>query len=126
MLSPLSIWNTLTGSSLIICWLISLLTEAILAHIAGFTISRDVWRSLEQIFASPSRARVQQLKYELHTVNMGTSSMSEYIQSVKSIVDNLAAVANLVVDLVSTLLIGLSPKYDSFVTSVNTLYCQKN
>ena len=53
---------------------------------------------------------------------MGTSSMSEYIQSVKSIVDNLAAVANLVADsdLVSTLLSGLSPEYDSFVISVNT------
>ena len=48
--------------------------------------------------------------------------MSEYIQSVKSIVDNLAAVANPVADsdLVSTLLSGLSPEYDSFVTSVNT------
>jgi len=31
----------------------------------------------------PSRARVQQLKYQLHTIKMGTSSMSEYIQSVK-------------------------------------------
>ena len=59
---------------------------------------------------------------------MGTSSMSEYIQSVKYIVDNLAIVANPVADsdLVSTLLSGLSPEYDSFVTSVNTLYCQKN
>jgi len=53
---------------------------------------------------------------------MGSSSMSEYIQSVKSIVDNLAAVANPVTDsyLVSTLLSGFSPEYDSFVTSVNT------
>ena len=52
---------------------------------------------------------------------MGTSSMSEYIQSVKSTVDNLEVVANPVadLDLVSTLLSGLSPEYDS-VTSVNT------
>ena len=65
---------------------------------------------------------MQQLKYQLHTVKMDTSSMSEYIQSAKSIVDNLAAVANPVADsdLVSTLLSGLSPEYDSFVTSVNT------
>ena len=70
----------------------------------------------------PSRARVQQLKYQLHTIKMDTSSMSECIQSVKSIVDNLAALANPVADsdLVSTLLSGLSPEYDSFVTSVNT------
>jgi len=39
-----------------------------------------------------------------------------------SIVNNLAAGANLVAefDLVSTLLNGLSPQYDSFVTSINT------
>ena len=65
---------------------------------------------------------MQQLKYQLYTVKIGISSMSEYIQSVKSIVDNLAAVANPVVDsdLVSILLSGLSLKYDSFVTSANT------
>jgi len=59
---------------------------------------------------------------QLHTIKIGTSSMLEYIQSVKSIVDNLAAVANPVADsdLVSTLLSGLSPEYNSFVTSVNT------
>jgi len=52
----------------------------------------------------------------------GTSSMSENIQSVKSIGDNLAAVANPVADsdLVSTLLSSLSPEYDSSVTSINT------
>jgi len=37
-------------------------------------------------------------------------------------VDNLAAVANLIADfdIVSTLLSGLSPEYDSFITFVNT------
>jgi len=71
---------------------------------------------------SPSRVRVQQLKYQLHTIKMGTSSMSEYIQSVKSIIENLAVVANPVTnsDLVSAILSGLSPECDSFVTSVNT------
>ena len=50
---------------------------------------------------------------------MDTSSMSEYIQSVKSIVENLVAVTNPVADsnLISTLLSGLSPEYDSFVIS---------
>jgi len=103
---------------MLICWLIFSLTENVLAHVIGITISRDVWCSLERIFALPSRARVQQLKYQLHTVKTGTSSMSEYSQSVKFIMDNLAAVANSIADsdLVSTLLSGLSPKYDSFIT----------
>ncbi|XP_058075690.1 uncharacterized protein LOC131224165 [Magnolia sinica] len=107
---------------MLLCWLISSLTEPVMAHVVGLTTSRDVWCALERIFASSSRARVQQLKYQLHTVKMGATPIFEYIQSVKYIVDNLAAVANPVTDsdLVSTLLSGLSPEYDSFVTSVNT------
>ena len=101
---------------MLLCWLISSLTEPVLAHVVGLTTSREVWCSLERIFSSSSRARVQQLKYQLHTVKMATSSMAEYIQSVKSIVDNLAAVAHPVADfdLVSTLLSGLSSDYDSY------------
>jgi len=91
---------------MLLCWLISSLTKAIFAHVAGLTTSHDVWCYLKRIFVSPSRVRVQQLKYQLHTINMGTSSMSEYIQTVKSIMDNLAVVANPVADsdLISTLL----------------------
>jgi len=48
---------------MLLCWLISSLIEAILVHMVRLTTSRDVWFSLERIFASPSRARVQQLKY---------------------------------------------------------------
>ena len=107
---------------MLLCWLISSLTEAVLTHVVGLITSRDMWCFLERIFASPSRARVQQLKYQLHTIKMGTSSMSEYMQSVKSIVDNLAIVGNPVADsdLVSNLLSDLSPEYDSFIISVNT------
>ena len=80
---------------------------------------------------SPSRARVQQLKYQLHTVKMGTSSMLEYIQSVKSIVDNLAAIANPIVvsDLVSPCLVICLPsmnRLSPLSTHESTLYCHKN
>ena len=64
---------------MLLCWLISSLTEVVLAHVVGLIVSRDLWCSLERIFTSPSRVKVQQLKYQLHTVKMGSSSMSEYI-----------------------------------------------
>ena len=64
---------------MLLCCLISSLTEVVLAHVIGLTTSSDVWCYLERIFASPSRVRAQQLKYQLHTVKMGTSSMSKYI-----------------------------------------------
>jgi len=44
---------------LLLCWLISFLIEAVLAHIVGLTISRDVWCSLKPILVSPFRAKVQ-------------------------------------------------------------------
>lgn len=86
------------------------------------TSSHVVWTKLAKVYASSSRARVQQLKYDLHTVKRGSQTMSEYILKVKSIADNLAAVACPVndTDLVSTFLAGLSTDYDAFVTSINT------
>ena len=52
---------------------------------------------------------------------MGTSSMLEYIQSIKPIMDNLVAVANPVADsdLVSILLTGLSVMVPDFSHRVN-------
>ena len=48
------------------------------------------------------------LKYQLHTLKKGSLSMSDYLQKKKSIVDNLAVVAQPVsdFDLASSLLSG--------------------
>ena len=44
---------------MLLCWLISSLTEDVLAHVVDLTTSRDVLCSLERIFAPLFRARVQ-------------------------------------------------------------------
>jgi len=61
-------------NQMLLCWFIFSLTEAVLAYVVCLTASRDVWCYLKQIFESPSRIRMQQLKYQLHTVKMGSSS----------------------------------------------------
>lgn len=95
--------------------------ESALPYIVGLTSSHAVWTKLAKVYASLSRARLQHLKYDLHTVKKGSQTMSEYILKEESMTDNLAVVACLLndIDLIFTLLVGLSTDYDAFVTSIN-------
>nr|POF07385.1 hypothetical protein CFP56_37452 [Quercus suber] len=74
------------------------------------------------MFASKSRARIMQLKLELQTTKKGNLSMTDYLQKIKSLADSLAAAAQPIPepDLILHILGGLSPEYESFVTSVTT------
>ncbi|XXG76297.1 hypothetical protein AAC387_Pa08g0670 [Persea americana] len=87
---------------------------------------QDVWQSLEKAYSAQSRAKIMNLKYQLHTLKKGSLSMSDYFQKKKSIVDNLAVVAQPVSDfdlassLLSGLLSGLSSEYEAIITSITT------
>ncbi|KAL0001153.1 hypothetical protein SO802_014934 [Lithocarpus litseifolius] len=74
------------------------------------------------MFASKSRARIMQLKLELKTTKKSNLSMTDYLQKIKSLADSLAAATQPIPepDLILHILGGLSPEYESFVTSVTT------
>jgi hypothetical protein len=50
---------------LILSTLISTLTDAALPHAVGIKTSRDLWVTLERLFASDSQARIGQIQYQL-------------------------------------------------------------
>lgn len=50
-----------------------------------------VWSHLHNHFASSIQARLLQLKFELHYIKKGTLTMSEYLDKVKQLVDDLVA-----------------------------------
>jgi hypothetical protein len=62
------------------------------------------------------------IHYQLATTKKGSSSITEYFQSIKSMSDNLAVAEQHLNDFesVSYLLAGLGSEYDPFVTSVTT------
>ena len=63
-----------------------------------------------------------QLRLQLQTTKKGSSTITEYLQRMKSIADNLAAAAQRVsdTDLVLYILGGLGPEYEAFIVSVTT------
>ena len=105
---------------LIMSALISSLSENILAHVVKCSTSREVWVTLERMFTSQSRARTMQIHYQLATLKKGDSSIADYFHKFTGLADTLAAIDHPLkeFELVSFLLAGLGPDFDSFVTSV--------
>jgi len=60
--------------------------------VATADTSREAWSTLARLFANRSRTRVMQLKETLTSSQRGTRSFSEFLQSVKSIADELALI----------------------------------
>lgn len=73
--------------------LISSLSDNILVHVAGLLTSRDVWVTLEKMFASQSKARTMQTRLQLATLKKGSMSISDFFQKAQTLAQSLAAVA---------------------------------
>ncbi|KAL5704422.1 hypothetical protein ACHQM5_022856 [Ranunculus cassubicifolius] len=101
-------------------WLLSSLSETVLAQVVGLSTSRDVWLALEKHYSSKSKSRVLHLRRELHNLKKGSKTMQQYFLHAKQIADNLAASGNPLsdLDLQYTVLTGLDSAYDSVVTSL--------
>ncbi|XP_021830640.1 uncharacterized protein LOC110770709 [Prunus avium] len=87
----------------LIIWLNSTLSDDLIPFTVAVTSAHELWQNLEKRFAGK-----------------GSSSISEYLQHIKSISDALAAAGTPVdeFDLIAIILNGLSDEYESFVTSI--------
>lgn len=67
-----------------------------------------------------SASHVIKLKFQLQSIKNGNLSMSNYLQNIKNVCDNLTALGAPVsdIDLIVHILNGLPSKYDSFTTSI--------
>ncbi|WJZ98369.1 hypothetical protein VitviT2T_016897 [Vitis vinifera] len=92
-------------------------------HIASGSLNPAyvVWQKKDTRFSSQSRSRISHLKRQLQTLTQGTKSCSEYLESAKTLADQLAAGGKPVddQDLISFLLGGLQSSYTPFFTSFN-------
>ncbi|KAF5442762.1 hypothetical protein F2P56_035386 [Juglans regia] len=60
--------------------------------IAASGTSREAWLKMTRLYANLSRTRVMQLKDNLTSLNRGSKSVTDYLQKVKSTVDELTLV----------------------------------
>lgn len=58
--------------------IISTLSVETLPHVISLTASRDVWTTLETLFAAQSHSRILQLKQQLSNLKKGAQSVSAY------------------------------------------------
>jgi len=106
---------------IILNWIYSSLTPAIMAQIIGHNSSHFAWSALEKTFSSSSRARITQLRLELQPTKKGSLSMINYIIKVKGDGDSLAVIGEpaLEQDQVMNLIGGLGSDYNAIVTAIN-------
>lgn len=101
-------------------WLLSSLSESVLAQVVGLKTSKAVWDALGRIMASKSKSRLMYLRRELQTIRKGSLTMADYFLKVKRLGDALAASGEPIrnSDLQQMLLSGLDSSYDAIVTTL--------
>ncbi|GAA0151099.1 hypothetical protein LIER_09891 [Lithospermum erythrorhizon] len=97
---------------------LSSLTAPILARVINCTTFAQVWQTLANMHMAQTQASL--LKMQLQTTKKGKLSMADYIQKMRTISDNLSVSLTPASDteLVSHILSGLNPDYDSLIDSV--------
>lgn len=90
-----------------------------MATIFGLNTSRQVWSTLASRFASQSRSRISHIKRQLQNLKQGSMTYSYFLRAAKVWADQLAAVGWPIndEDLISYIISGLSPTFNSFMTS---------
>jgi len=83
---------------LILHAILSSVDASIIAMLGNVKNSKQAWDILNKMFASKTRARTMHLKERLTRSSKGSKSVSEYLQSIKIISDELAIINKLVDD----------------------------
>ncbi|KAI3949710.1 hypothetical protein MKX01_040927 [Papaver californicum] len=107
-------------------WLIGVLqatlSESLIADTIVFSLARDLYEYIESTFSAQVTARNHHLHIQLQTVQKLNSSITEYLNKLKTISDALATITSPVSDaeLVAHTLRGFGADYESFVTAIET------
>ncbi|GKV17069.1 hypothetical protein SLEP1_g27622 [Rubroshorea leprosula] len=98
------------------------ISEAITPYIAVATIAQQAWETLVKLYANRSQTRVITLKERLQTMKRDGHSFSEYLRSLKTVVDELGSVDLPLTDddLTVYVLNGLGPGFREIVASLHT------
>ncbi|KAH6775438.1 hypothetical protein C2S52_012999 [Perilla frutescens var. hirtella] len=98
------------------------MTESVLIGVVGLKNSKKIWDTLESNFASQSRDKLMQIKYQLQTLRKGNLSMLAYLNKVNSYCNILASAGKKVSDKnhILHILAGLGPEYNPVIVSITS------
>ncbi|KAK0573740.1 hypothetical protein LWI29_012800 [Acer saccharum] len=105
---------------LVLSWINGSLSLPLLSTVARYNSAREVWVSLEERFASQNQQRVIELRSELVTTRRGDLSISDFLDKVHAIADNLSLSGSPISDqdLVAIIMSNVGPLYENTVASV--------
>ncbi|KAI0511276.1 hypothetical protein KFK09_011901 [Dendrobium nobile] len=103
--------------------LYSTISASILPYVLNLESTSAIWTTLQTRFQSTNRSRVIQLKNALHNVALKNLTMVQYLNEVKTLVDQISAAGGHIEeeDIILYILHGLPPHYQSFKTSIRTI-----
>ena len=107
---------------LIIHAILSSVEASIITMLGNVKNSKDAWDILNKMFASKTRARIMHLKERLTRTSKGFKSVSEYLQAIKAISDELSIIKKPIDDddLVIHALNGLGSEFKEIVAALRT------
>lgn len=94
--------------------------DTIQPHISTVSSSQEAWERLLTLFANKSRSRVISLKERLLDNPRRSRSISEYLQEMRTIADDLALMDNPISedDLILHILAGIGPEFKEVVVAI--------
>ncbi len=112
--------NWVEQDQTILSWINATLTPPILSTVACLSTSHMVWLSLEKRYALQSRTLILQLKNQLQNTKRGDLSISDFVDKITHIDDNLALAGKPVddEDLITLILNNVGPAYEGIVNSM--------
>ena len=104
----------------ILIWINSTLSDSLIPYTVGVASSRELWAKLESRLATASHSHIHELRSRLRSITKGDASAASYLQRIEEIVDALASAGAPIDDseLISVILHGLPPEFDSFVDAI--------
>lgn len=101
-------------------YLLNSLSKEILTQVATKTTAAGVWRAIQDMFSSQSRARVTNLRVALATTKKGNMSTAAYFAKMKALGDEFATTGRVLdeEEMVSYILTGLDMDYNPLVSSI--------
>ncbi|KAL5705543.1 hypothetical protein ACHQM5_023836 [Ranunculus cassubicifolius] len=107
----------------LLSWLHRTLTPPIFAQVIGYKTSRSLWEGLHKAYTSQTNARYYQIKNELSNIRKGSSSISDYMDRIRQLTDELSLIEQPMTnrDIIGVVLQGLDLDYDVVVNQVQTM-----
>ena len=101
-------------------YLLSLVSKDVLTQVATSTTAAEAWKTIEDMFASQTRARSVNIRIALATTKKENSSVAEYFAKMKSLDDDMAAAGRPLEDeeLVEYIITGLGEEFSPIVSAL--------